>query len=214
MVVHDPMSNTPSRRERKKDKTRQLLVDAAIRLIGERGIYGTRVEDITERCDLGKGAFYNYFESKDRLIADLVAHGIDIIYRDYLRDIPPSAPQSDRVAAVIAAHDAFFDEHPVYVVLFHQARGLAKMKTGTHEPLAEVFAGYLRRTCDAIVSPADRASVDDASLLDVAAILLGAIAGYRSFRIAGGLELSSSHVTRVMVSGIPPVLAARMGEPS
>lgn len=202
------------RRERKKEKTRQALLDVAIRLIAERGIYGTRIEDITERTDLGKGAFYNYFESKDRLIAELVARGIELLHDHYLSGLPASASHAERIAAVVTAHEAFFEDHPVFVVLFHQARGLAKVRTSEYAALAEVFVEYLRRTGNAIVSPEDRDRIDDADLLDLAAVTLGAIAGYRSFRLAANLGFSSTVVASVLASGLPTVLAARVGRPT
>lgn len=201
------------RRERKKERTRQALLDVAIRLIAERGIYGTRVEDITERTDLGKGAFYNYFESKDRLLAELVSRGVELLHRDYLPELPASASNAERVAAILAAHEAFFGDHPAYVVLFHQARGLAKMRTAEHDALAEVFLAYLRRTGNAIVSPADRDRFDDDALIDLAAVILGAIAGYRSFRLAARRDAMSTAIAEVLAGGVPAALAARAGKP-
>lgn len=207
------MTKLPGRRERKKDRTRQALLEVAGRLIAERGVHGTRVEDITERSDLGKGAFYNYFESKAALIAELVAQGIDLLHHDYLpREPAPS--QVERIAAIVAAHDRFFEDHPAYVALFHQARGLTTIKGGGHEHLAAVFLEYLRRTGAAMTSPEQRELLDDAALVDVAAILLGAIAGYRSFRIASGLALTGSGVSEALLSGIPAAIAAHARDPS
>ncbi|MBA3391328.1 MAG: TetR/AcrR family transcriptional regulator [Deltaproteobacteria bacterium] len=207
------MDKPLSRRERKKDKTRQALVEVASRLFAERGIYATRVEDITERSDLGKGAFYNYFESKNALIAELLVRGIELLHREYVRDLATTS-QSSRIASLVTAHEAFFDDHPVYVLLFHQARGLASMKAGGHEVLTAVFVDYLRRTGELIVSPEDRTHIDPSDLMDVAALLLGAVAGHRSFRGAGGLGLRSSVVTEALLAGIPTALAARVRKPT
>lgn len=203
------MIQKPSRRDRKKEKTRQTLLEIAIRLIAERGIYGTRVEDITERGDLGKGAFYNYFESKDRLIAELVSQGIELLHRDYLGE-PATASHAARVDAVVAAHEAFFRDHPAYVVLFHQARGLIKIRTTEHAALAGVFGEYLRRTGHAIASPEERARLSDADLIELAAVVLGTIAGSLSFRVAAGLDVASPIVREVLAAGVPAALAARL----
>ncbi|MBK9035513.1 MAG: TetR/AcrR family transcriptional regulator [Myxococcales bacterium] len=189
------------------------MLDVAIRLIAERGVYGTRIEDITERSDLGKGAFYNYFESKDRLIAELVAQGVELLDNRYLAPVHVRAP-ADRVAAVIAAHEAFFDDHPAYVVLFHQARGLASVRATASAALASVFTEYLRRTGAAIVAPEDRGQLSDAALIDLAAVLAGAIAGARSFRLSSGLDASSPAVTDVLTAGVSATLAALPRTPS
>ena len=197
------------RRERKKERTRQALLDVAIRLIAERGIYGTRVEDITERSDLGKGAFYNYFESKDRLLAELVSRGVDVLHAGYLAEPDPAAAPAERIAQVIAAHEAFFTEHPAYEVLFHQARGLARVPTAEHAALASVFVAYLQRIALAVCGPAD-GDVDEAVRLDLAAVVLGAIAGSRSFRATAGLSTRAGAIADVLASGVPSALAARM----
>ncbi len=57
------------RRERRRRETRERLFRAALRLFAERGFTATTVEDITEAADVGKGAFYNYFPSKEHLLA-------------------------------------------------------------------------------------------------------------------------------------------------
>jgi AcrR family transcriptional regulator len=57
----------PSRLERRKARTRQALIDAAVRLIAEgRGDRAT-IQEITEAADIGFGSFYNHFESKELL---------------------------------------------------------------------------------------------------------------------------------------------------
>lgn len=198
------------RRERKKEKTRKVLLDVAIRLIGERGIYGTRVEDITERSDLGKGAFYNYFESKDRLVAELVRRGVELLHHEYLTELA-ALSSTDRIAAVIAGHEAFFSDHPVYVLLFHQARGLATMRSSETAALTAVFVEYLQRTGNMLVAPEDRDRITSSELLDLAAVIVGTIAGHRSFRIAANLGVSSTVVTEVLASGVAGALAARLG---
>ena len=73
------------RRERKKEVMRQALLAAAIALFGDRGFLNTRIEDITDRADLAKGAFYNYFDSKEALLAELIREGVKILEEKHLR---------------------------------------------------------------------------------------------------------------------------------
>jgi AcrR family transcriptional regulator len=61
----------PTRRERKKDETRQRIFKAAIRLFRDRGFEATTVDDITEKADVAKGTFFNYFPRKDSVLAYL-----------------------------------------------------------------------------------------------------------------------------------------------
>ena len=57
------------RRERKAAQTRLKLFRCALQLFSQRGFPNVTVEDITEAADVGKGTFFNYFESKDHVLS-------------------------------------------------------------------------------------------------------------------------------------------------
>lgn len=57
-------SAKPSRGRRSREVTRQKLIDAALRVMAEKGVDGTAINDITEAADVGFGSFYNHFNSK------------------------------------------------------------------------------------------------------------------------------------------------------
>lgn len=64
-------SGAPGRRERKKQEVAQRIVGAALELFREQGYEATTVEQIAERADVAKGTFFNHFERKDALLAQL-----------------------------------------------------------------------------------------------------------------------------------------------
>jgi len=55
-------------RERKRDRTRNALIDAAIDLFERNGYDGTTVADIAEAADIGTRTFFSYFASKEELL--------------------------------------------------------------------------------------------------------------------------------------------------
>ena len=57
------------RRQRRAAETRLRLFRCALQLFSERGFPNVTVEDITEAADVGKGTFFNYFESKDHVLS-------------------------------------------------------------------------------------------------------------------------------------------------
>jgi AcrR family transcriptional regulator len=54
---------------RRKRETREKLMEAAFRLMAERGMDAVAINEITEAADVGFGSFYNHFESKDAIYA-------------------------------------------------------------------------------------------------------------------------------------------------
>ena len=61
----------PSRRERKKEETRRRIFEAAIGLFREQGFEATTVDEITEKADVGRGTFFNYFPKKESVLSYL-----------------------------------------------------------------------------------------------------------------------------------------------
>src|ERR1700733_6835996 len=55
-------------RERKRDRPRRALIDAAIDLFERNGYDGTTVADIAEAADIGTRTFFSYFASKEELL--------------------------------------------------------------------------------------------------------------------------------------------------
>ncbi len=56
------------RRQRRAAETRVRLFRCALELFAKRGFPNVTVEEITEAADVGKGTFFNYFESKDHVL--------------------------------------------------------------------------------------------------------------------------------------------------
>jgi AcrR family transcriptional regulator len=74
-------SSRASRRERHRTETRERLFRCALQLFAERGYLDTTVEDITEAADVGKGTFFNYFPTKEHVLANFGDERIAVIER-------------------------------------------------------------------------------------------------------------------------------------
>jgi AcrR family transcriptional regulator len=57
----------PTRLVRKRERTRQALIEAAAVLVDERGHERISIQDITDKADVGLGTFYNYFDNKQMI---------------------------------------------------------------------------------------------------------------------------------------------------
>jgi AcrR family transcriptional regulator len=70
--VSEPQDEPVNRLERRKQRTRAALIQAAQELIAA-GKVNVPVLEITQAADVGMGSFYNHFDSKDELFEAAVA---------------------------------------------------------------------------------------------------------------------------------------------
>jgi len=191
----------PDRRVRRRERTRRSLLDAATELIATRGLEETRVEDVTQAADLGKGAFYNYFDSKETLVSALFSEAVERLDRLYLHDASHGSSFAERFRALVRQHEEFFAANPAVLQLFHQVRGVLLRGAGTGR-LQPSVRDYLVRVARRLGRGAGEPPSDED--LDLAAALVGAVAGYHSFRVAAGLAPRKGTVERVLLEGVRP----------
>jgi AcrR family transcriptional regulator len=60
----------PGLRERKKQRTHDAIVRAALDLFRERGFEATTIADVAEAADIAPRTFFAYFESKEAVVFD------------------------------------------------------------------------------------------------------------------------------------------------
>lgn len=82
-------------RERKKARTHQGIVDAAVEVFRERGYEKTTVEEIVRRVEISQPTFYKYFSSKDAVLRE-VAGGM---LREWAREAEAASRQEGESTA-------------------------------------------------------------------------------------------------------------------
>jgi AcrR family transcriptional regulator len=67
----EPVPTRMATRERKSDRTRRRVLNAAKHLFDRRGYRDTTVDDITRRAEIAHGTFYLYFRGKSEILREL-----------------------------------------------------------------------------------------------------------------------------------------------
>ena len=78
----------PGRRQRKKQRTRDALFEAAMDLFTAKGYDHTAVHEITDAVDVSERTFFRYFASKEDLVLSFVQDGA-VAFAEALAARPP-----------------------------------------------------------------------------------------------------------------------------
>jgi AcrR family transcriptional regulator len=76
----------PGLRERKKARLREQIGEVALALYRERGYEGTTVEEICKQVEISQPTFYNYFPSKEAILAEHAMRGFGEPLKHLLTD--------------------------------------------------------------------------------------------------------------------------------
>lgn len=79
----------------------QEILDAAARVITDRGLAETRISDIAERAGVSPGLILYYFESKDRLLSEALTYANDQFYLRMSREIRRIPSARDQVRRLV-----------------------------------------------------------------------------------------------------------------
>jgi len=184
-AVDDPGGKKPhpsrSRRERRSLATRQKLLNAARAVFAEKGLDLARIDEITDRADVGKGTFYRYFPSKPQLIRELIKSVLDQLataVEDACKGIQELPALLD---TLISAHIEFFCTRWEDFVLYFQGRTDLTLQEG-YSGIETPFLNYLERV-EALLASVIKHGLPHPVLRRIACAVAGFVSGYYSFAV-------------------------------
>jgi AcrR family transcriptional regulator len=142
-------------RERKKQRTRQQIIEAAMGLFAERGYHATTIADIAAAAEVAPRTFFSYFPSKEAVVFHNVDRNLDGL-ASALRDRLPGETVFDALRRWI---DAMFDEFAadqdeavLRKQLCREDEGLANFQGGVMARISELL---LEAIADDLGEPPD-----------------------------------------------------------
>jgi AcrR family transcriptional regulator len=142
-----------NRRERRRLETRERLYRAALELFGERGFLETTVEDITDAADVGKGTFFNYFPTKEHILAAYGGERIAAVQHALEKARSTSGPILDVLGELAADSAGQSHENPAVLRAIYAAHAscapvraeLQKRMHTSRQILAEIISMAQKR---------------------------------------------------------------------
>lgn len=84
-------------REAKKKKTRQAIMNAAIKLFSEKGFKNTSVDELAKTAGVGKSTIYGYFHTKSEIFLAFCEDQIDFVFTELAKKRNPVAPLKEQL---------------------------------------------------------------------------------------------------------------------
>jgi len=142
----DSRAKRPSRRERKKERTRQEVYAAAMKLFAERSYHQVTVEEICEEADVARTTFFAHFPSKSALLLEY-SRGVATRFCESHWDSEATATEQLHALATLVMESWFAQAEVMGAMLveFWMPTATRLEKSDEANPLREVIEGIIRR---------------------------------------------------------------------
>lgn len=77
------MPRTKEQSEKIRALKTKAIMQVALQLFANKGFEQTSVMDISQQANISKGLLYNYFESKEALLNEILVNGIESFYQSF-----------------------------------------------------------------------------------------------------------------------------------
>ncbi|NQU77009.1 MAG: TetR/AcrR family transcriptional regulator [Planctomycetes bacterium] len=168
-----------SRQRRRTKVTRQKLLEAARAVFAEKGIDLTRIDEISERADVGKGTFYYHFKGKPQIVKELIRSNLSELASIIEEKCRNDTEIQDLLHHMIGAHIEFFSNRWADFVLYFQALSDLKLEEG-YPGIETPFIEYLQ-CAEGLLESVIKYRLPQPVLRRIACAIAGLVSGYYSF---------------------------------
>jgi AcrR family transcriptional regulator len=192
----------------KKEKKAKIL-EASIRIFAKKGVNKTKISDIAEAADIGKGTIYEYFRSKDEIFAASFYYFMekvdDIISKRLFRIYDPLEKLKTYFSAWAEIIESNYRDYLEIVVDFW-AEGIRTKHIPPTMDLAKFYDEYRRMIENMLEECISKNKIKPVNTRIVASIMLGSLDGlliqgivdHSVFNIREAIEI----LTKVIIDGL------------
>lgn len=201
-----PMDRT----QRRANKTRSKLLEAALVVFTEVGVDAATIEQITDKADVGKGTFYRHFSDKQQLLQALIDEALEKLNVRIADESGIDRSLDGLLERLFDEHAAFFLQHTEQYILLFQGRMLIKLG---RDLTGEIEAPYLRYldTLERQIKPFISDGGEVAKVRRLSCAIAGFVFGFFSFAMIGlsreEMEESVKDLRKAFVESMAKFLA-------
>jgi AcrR family transcriptional regulator len=101
-----------TRRERKKEETKERIFKAALKLFKANGFEGTTIDEIADKADVAKGTFFNYFPRKEAVLGYVPEMWIVEAEEKAATLLTEAGPLGPRMIEMFTEFAEFYEQEP------------------------------------------------------------------------------------------------------
>ncbi|HZV12357.1 MAG TPA: TetR/AcrR family transcriptional regulator [Candidatus Kapabacteria bacterium] len=136
-----------------KEKKREVILEAALRVFADHGYAGSNMDEIAKRARISKGLIYTYFPSKEVLLIEVLRDGLAKIENEFMRIPKANSLKGKEEFSVLVQQwvEMFTKENDfwrLYSMLLLQkgiTTRIEKELSGSLESYMEIFIPYFRK---------------------------------------------------------------------
>lgn len=106
--------NTKERKLREKENRKELILNAAEKVMSENGLYGLSIEAIAEETQLAKGTIYLYFKSKEEILSSLTIKARNKLFLEFELIEKQNTTSYEKLIQMIKMNYNFYKKFPLY----------------------------------------------------------------------------------------------------
>ncbi|MEW6777156.1 MAG: TetR/AcrR family transcriptional regulator [Bdellovibrionota bacterium] len=147
-----------TRKELEGERTRQKIIEAAVKLFAEKGYRATSVATIAKACGISTATVFWHFQTKERLLQGIFSDMISEVQKNMGEKRTGKAPGEEVVAVLAEDEFDYFTEHADHMrmllglILEAESEGgnISQLLRGLIRSYVDLLAAQLRKTHPAL----------------------------------------------------------------
>lgn len=166
-----------------KEGKKEQILEAAKDVLLKKGIFKTRVEDITSYLGIAKGSFYTYFKSKDRLLEEIIDRVYEIREKELEELLEGNYDYEEQIRIFIIKRFVISSDNlKSHLILINLTRNLEHLTPVLREKLLQIEI-LNRKFLKEIIKNIQNISYSEEEIDTIIIFIMGGIKSYRLERL-------------------------------